>query len=309
MSGFYSLIDRSWTQNGGRGTLRFMKVRLIQSPYDTAQYEKRMGKGPSHFLKSGAVERLKALGHEVTAATVDPRPQFPAEVATSFAVMRGIGDEVRNALAINAFPLVLAGNCNTSVGTVSGLAPRKVGVLWFDAHADFNTPESSSTGFVDGMGLAILTGHCWRPLAESLPGYAPVPEANVILAGARDIDALEWERLSKSKITYLSDRDINDDAMERALGEAMDHLATGVDGIYLHVDLDVYDARIAPANHFRPPGGVAPDRLRDVIEFIVGRIPVVAAYVGSYDPDVDPDGVTLRSGLALIETIVPKALL
>lgn len=283
-----------------------MKVRLIQAPYDTALYQTRMGQGPACFLSNGAVDRLEALGHEVTVGTVDPRPQFPAEVATSFAVMRGVADEVRKALAANAFPLVLAGNCHTSVGTVSGMAPRRVGVVWFDAHADFNTPESSSTGFVDGMGLAILTGDCWRPLAESVSGFAPVPEENVILTGARDFGALEWERLSRSKITYLSDRDVNDDDINRKLGDTLNRLAPRVDGLYLHVDLDVYDAHIAPANHFRPPGGVAPERIRDVIEFIVCRVPVAAAYIGSYDPDVDPNGVTLRSGLALMETIVSQ---
>lgn len=286
-----------------------MRIRLIQAPYDTALYETRMGQGPRRFLNNGAVDRLEAMGHEVTVATVDPRPQFPAEVATGFAVMRGVADEVRNALASNAFPFILAGNCSTSVGTVSGLAPRRIGVVWFDAHADFNTPESSSSGFMDGMGLAILTGHCWRLLAAGISGYAPVPEDNVILAGARDFDSLEWDRLSNSKITYLSDRDINNSGIERQLGDALDRLATRVDGIYLHVDLDVYDARVAPANHFRPPGGVTPERLRDVIEFIVGRIPVLAVYVGSYDPDVDPEGITLRSGLVLMETIVANSLL
>jgi len=285
-----------------------MRIRLIQAPYDTALYQTRMGQGPKRFLDNGAVDRLEALGHEVIVATVDPRPQLPAEVASSFAVMRGVADEVRQALASHAFPLILAGNCNTSVGTVSGLAPRRIGVVWFDAHGDFNTPESSSTGFLDGMGLAILTGHCWRLLAADIPGFAPVPEDNVILAGARDFDSLESDRLSSSKITVLSDRDINNSGMERQLGGALDRLATRVDGIYLHLDLDVYDARIAPANHFRPPGGVTPERLRDVIEFIVGRIAVLAAYVGSYDPDVDPEGITLRSGLVLMETIAARDL-
>ena len=102
-------------------------------------------------MRNGAVGRLEALGHEVTVGIVDPKPELPAEVATSFAVMRGIGDEVRNALAANAFPLVLAGNCNTSVGIVSGLGPRRIGVVWFDAHADFHTPESlNRTGFAGG---------------------------------------------------------------------------------------------------------------------------------------------------------------
>ncbi|MDJ0944905.1 MAG: arginase family protein [Kiloniellales bacterium] len=284
-----------------------MKVRLIQAPYDTALYDTRMGRGPGRLLEGGAVERLEALGHEVSLGTVDPRPELPAEVATGFAVMRGVADEVRKARASKAFPLVLAGNCNTAVGTVSGLAPRRIAALWFDAHADFNTPDSSTSGFLDGMGLAILTGHCWRALAESVPGYAPVPEERVILAGARDFDARERERLAESRITCLSDRDLNDGGIERRLGDALDRLAPQVDAFYLHVDLDVHDPRIAPANHFRPPGGVTPERLRELVAFISRRVPVAAAYLGAYDPDVDPQGVTLGAGLALLETIVSEA--
>lgn len=284
-----------------------MKIRLIQVPYDTALYRTRMGSGPPCFLDNGAIDRLVGLGHEVSVATVDPRPALPAEIATAFEVMRGVADAVRTASAGDAFPLVLAGNCNTCVGTVGGLSPRRTGVVWFDAHADFETPDSSVTGSLDGMGLAILTGHCWRPLADGISGFVPVSEERVILAGIRDIEPSEQARLSASKITRLSDRDLAGGGAERRFVEALDRLAPHVDGIYLHIDLDVHDARIAPANQYRPPGGLTPPRLRQLVEMTADRIPLLAAALTAYDPAVDPERTTLASGLSLIETIAARA--
>jgi arginase len=96
-----------------------MRIRLISVPYDTAQREARMGLGPGCFLRHGAVERLQALGHDVVTAIIDAPSEFPAEVATAFDIMRLVAHEVRDAVAMDEFPLILAGNCNTSVGTVS----------------------------------------------------------------------------------------------------------------------------------------------------------------------------------------------
>ena len=262
-----------------------------------------MGRGPEHLLNGGAVERLEALGHQVTVAAVDPGPGLPAEIATGFAVMAAVAGRVDEAVADGAFPLVLAGNCSTATGTVSGLAPRRAGVVWLDAHADFNTPETSVSGFLDGMALAILTGHCWQPLAHGINGYAPVADQNVVLAGFRDVDPVERDRLSASPIACLTDQDINGSAMEQELVAALDRIATRVDGLYLHIDLDVHDPSIAPANQFRPPGGVTPARLRHVVEVIAGRMPILAAFLGAYDPDADPNGVTLASALDLMEAI------
>ena len=107
-SGFRPLRGAPWTSGKEPAWLCFTKVRLIQAPYDTALYETRMGQGPGRFLRHGAAERLEALGHEVALGTVDPRPEMLAEVATSFADMRGVADEVRTARESNAFPLVLA---------------------------------------------------------------------------------------------------------------------------------------------------------------------------------------------------------
>jgi len=281
-----------------------MQVRIIQSAYDTAHYNRRMGRGPGSFLKCGLAARLAGQGHEISVVEVDPKPEFPAELATGFAVMSAISEEVRGAQAEGAFPLVLAGNCNSAVGTVSGMAPRRTGVLWFDAHADFNTPETSGSGFLDGMGLSILAGHCWRPLAEQIPGYAPVPEENILLLGARDVDPLEKRRLSSSQITWLPDGILKGDPAASGLNDALDSLAERVDAVYLHVDLDVHDPLLAPANQFRPPGGLSPDRLREIIAIATERLPVAAAYFGAYDPEVDPEGKTRQSGMCLMETVL-----
>ena len=284
-----------------------MKITVIVSPYDSAQVRTRMGKGPDCFLASGLAARLEAQGHCVDEIAIDPRPTFPAEVETGFQVMQGVAEAVRGAVSNGACPLVLAGNCITSVGTVSGLSPRPVGVVWFDAHADFNTPETTTSGFLDGMGLAILTGRCWQTLAKSIPGYAPLAEDRIILAAARDVDAGEQARLSTSGITALSDRALTAEDGQAHLAAALNRLAERVEAVHLHIDLDVHDATVAPANHFQPPGGLSPARLRELVGLVAERLPVASAYLGAYDPDVDRSGVTLRSGFALIETILGKA--
>jgi len=281
-----------------------MQIRFIKVPYDTAQYEKRMGRGPGRILEAGAVARLQALGHEVEVRSVDPRPPFPAEVETAFAVMSGVAEEVRSALAEARFPIVLAGNCNTTVGAVSGLGPCRAGVVWFDGHADFETPETTTSGFIDGMGLAILTGQCWQGLARTIPGFAPVPGSDVILAGSSDVEPHERERIDASGVTYLSDRALNGGDGGSRLEAALDRMSERVEGIHLHIDLDVHDPKVARANHFRPPGGLTPARLRELTGRIVARVPVLSAAITAYDPEVDPAGVTLASCLTLLETLV-----
>jgi hypothetical protein len=91
--------------------------------------------------------------------------------------------------------LILSGNCNAGLGAIAGIDAAKAAIVWLDAHPDFHTPETSASGFLDGMGLAIATGACWGTLAGSIPGFLPVEERNTVLVGARDIDPGEQERL------------------------------------------------------------------------------------------------------------------
>lgn len=131
-----------------------------------------MGRGPdAAFLAGGLVERLEGAGHSVDVRVVETSNVFPTEVGTAFALNRQIAVHVHDAAARGEFPLILTGNCISSVGGLAGLDAANLGVLWFDAHADFNTPETTTTGFLDGMALAVAGGQCWIRLAASIPTF------------------------------------------------------------------------------------------------------------------------------------------
>jgi len=173
-------------------------IHLIQVPYDSGHFDARMGRGPSHLVTHGAAERLRGAGVTVCESVLRVENNFPTETAVTFDVLRETASAVREACADGMVPLVLAGNCNTTVGVVGGLQSPDVGVIWLDAHADFSTPESSSTGFIDGMGVAMLTGRCWTAATRTIPGFAPVPDECVLLVGQRDFDDDEVKRLEAS---------------------------------------------------------------------------------------------------------------
>src|SRR2546423_13798265 len=109
--------------------------------------------------------------------------------------MRMLSTAVRETREASRFPIVLAGNCNTAVGTLAGLGAESTGVAWFDAHGDFNTPETTTSGFLDGTAVAIITGRCWTQLACTVPEFAPIADERVCLIGTREVDALERDLL------------------------------------------------------------------------------------------------------------------
>src|SRR4051812_872973 len=186
-----------------------MHIHTILVPYDSGHRGERMGRGPLHFSEHGAAERLRSRGHDVVETIVEVATPFATEIGTSFAVYRSLADRVRTAVTGGGFPLILAGNCGSALGTVSGLRaaspndPSNIGVIWLDAHADFNTPETTASGFLDGMALAALTGQCWHVLTASIPGFRPVSDAHVVLVGARHNDAGEKQVLASSRLTRV----------------------------------------------------------------------------------------------------------
>jgi arginase len=268
-----------------------------------------MGVGPGHLLDNGLGEALRSEGRRPSVANVRHEREPTAEVATAFELHGLVSDQVRRALAEGEFPLVLSGNCNTAaVGALSAASPGDLGVVWFDAHGEFNTPETTTTGFIDGMGLAIAVGRCWKSMAKNVPGFAPVPEENVVMAWVREVDAAEQERLDASKVAVVSAHLIEEHGF-RALAAALDDLRTRVERVYVHLDLDVLDAeKVGKANEFAAEGGPNAEGLEAALGMVRERFAVAAAGIASYDPTFDANGQVLRLAIASARSLTdPKS--
>ena len=275
-----------------------MEIQILAVPYDSGYRGLRMGAGPEALLKAGLVDALRAAGHNVSVRLAElDADKWQAEIQSSFELMRMLSAAVREARDAGRFPIVLAGNCNTAVGTIAGLGASTTGVAWFDAHADFNTPETTTSGFLDGTAVAILTGRCWTQLAATVPGFSAIPDDRVSLIGTRDIDSLEGALLDDSAVTVVSPRRLKE-GLPKALGSIGEH----VDDIYVHLDLDALDAAVASANKFAVRGGLT---LQDM-DFALSRIGdgfrITGAALTAYDPEADSDGGAARAAIRLIKT-------
>jgi arginase len=187
-------------------------------------------------------------------------------------------------------PLVFAGSCDVAPGVLAGLADERCGVVWIDAHADFNTPSSSQSGFWPGMTLAVVTGDCGEQQRATL-GAPVVPGSHIALIGVRSLSpAAEAERLTASDLQVVGWRH---GRPEQPVTAALDRLAEGVQRVYVHLDLDALDPSIG-RGVVDPPvsGGLTASQLIDLLAAVWERFRIAAMTMATYVPAND-DGKTL----------------
>jgi arginase len=277
-------------------------VQLIHTASDSGRVGARMGQGPGRILAAGAAERLAAAGHQVETIRVEPRSPFPTEITTAFEIGRALSRQVRMASRQRRFPLILAGNCMASLGVVSGLPRGRTGLVWLDAHADFHTPETTRSGFLDGMALSTLAGHCWSTLTASTPGFHPVATEDILLLGARDVEQEERERLLAHDLLWRDVPAMRADP-EQVTG-SMIRLGETTDRVHLHLDLDVLDPdAVAPANGFAAPGGLTLPELLELIGRLRGCCRLGSATIASFDPAFDAEGRMCAAALEVLDAL------
>jgi arginase len=276
-----------------------VQTSIIAVPYDSGHARRRMGRGPEAFLSGGLAARLEQQGHSVEVRVIDASGGFSAEPATAFDLNRRVAAAVHAAVTCGAFPLVLSGNCISTVGALAGVGTSGLGLLWFDAHGDFNTPESTRTGFLDGMALSVACGGCWTAMAAEIPGFHPIAASRVVLAGARDFDPGERERFEAAGGRVVAVRALEDEGH----ATEVDALRDRVSRVYVHLDLDVLDPDEGTANQYVVPNGLRQPQVRRMLERV--RAGLAGLTLSAYDPDRDRDGRVLAAGIEFAATSVP----
>jgi arginase len=278
-----------------------VNTTIIQVPYDSGHKDVRMGCGPARLLR----ERSELPdARDISTETVAIDEPFPLEVGTAFRLALVLSDKVRQVRELNRLPLVLAGNCMSSIGTLAGLGASPMGVIWLDAHGDFNTPETTASGFLDGMALATVTGRCWQGLTASVPGFHAIPEGNVVLVGARDLDPKERESIQGSSMQMIEPKRIRNGGIRGSTEAALSILRGRVGRVYLHVDLDVLDLEEACVNQFSSKGGLTLSELFQLVQVVRERFTVAAASITAYDPVYDCGQKAAKAGVALMKELM-----
>ncbi|SDE78819.1 arginase [Halorientalis regularis] len=260
-------------------------VRIIGVPMDLGADRRGVDMGPSAIRYAGLAEEIEGLDvtctdwgdvHVPRPEGTDPDSGAPASGDAKFlgeteTVCTRLAHEVDDAVAGGDFPLVLGGDHSIAIGTASGVSREaETGFVWFDAHGDFNTPATTSSGNVHGMSLAAVLGK--GSFADT--DWAPAPnvsEENVALVGLRSIDEAERPNIRDSDVTAYSMTDIDARGVTEVVGEALDIATDGTDGVHVSLDLDWLDPTEAPGVGTPERGGVSYREAHAAMEIIAER--------------------------------------
>jgi arginase len=278
--------------------------------------------GPSALRVAGLNEKLAALGYEVEDlgnVIVDQPESLPVgpsharylpQIAHTCA---RLAEMVEKAADKGRFPLVLGGDHSIAMGTAAGvsrhLGRRKLGMIWLDAHADMNTPESSPSGNIHGMPLACCIGLGPQELTH-LAGYTPAVEpGSVVLVGLRSVDEIERLSVRDTGVHAFTMRDIDERGMLSVIQEAIRLATLGTAGFHLSIDMDAVDPSEAPGVGTPVPGGVTYREAHLAMEIVGDSGRLTSLEIVEVNPVMDVANRTALLGVELVLSAMGKRIL
>ena len=288
------------------------KIRIIGVPMDLGASRRGVDMGPSALRVAGLQSRLKQIGRQCedfgNIQVPQPEEQHFGEKNAKYLseiseTCKGLAEIVKKTLDEDLLPIVLGGDHSIAVGTAAGVAAhfgkksKTVGMIWLDAHADMNTPESSPSGNIHGMPLAAIMGYGPPELTE-LGGVKPMVQArNVALVGVRDLDAKERRLIKESGVHVFTMRDIDERGMREVMSEALRFASDETAGICVSLDMDFVDPSDAPGVGTPVRGGATYREAHLALEMIADSRAIVSFELVEINPVIDLHNTTATLGV------------
>lgn len=300
------------------------KATIIGVLMDLGADRRGVDMGPSAVRVADLNARLGALGYEVTDAGNIPvrnpemlsithgNAKYLPEIAEA---CRKLADQVEAALESCSIPIILGGDHSIAIGSVAGLSAfhykrnQKVGVIWFDAHGDMNTPESSPSGNIHGMPFAAILGHGAKELTH-ISGFAPkVEPEDCVLIGARSVDPDEAVALKASGIRVVTMRELDERGMSAVMDEAMWLASRRTAGFHVTMDMDFVDPDFAPGVGTPVPGGPTYRESHLAMEKVADSGKMLSFELTEINPVFDVSNKTAELGVQLILSAFGKKIM
>lgn len=294
-----------------------VKVDVIKNPYSGARNSPELSTNPDYIHAAGLERLIGEWGGELIRPIQDIR--LNAEQERQYGEWNrmalanaNFADVVREGLQDDLITIGLEANCNDLLGMLSGLKydsdgnSRRVGLVFIDAHGDFNVPETTLSGMLGGMPVAIAAGHALHNVRKTTGLEEPLPMSDIVWGGVRDLDPLEADRFTEHEVQQFSVQDVRE--LSANLKKQIDDLADRVDVVYVHIDMDVLDPAEVPGHNLTVADGPSSKDLAAAMTLMFENPKTVALGIASTPAfNLDPDGVSRQAALNLIEGAIKGA--
>lgn len=299
--------------------MNMLNISVIGVPSDFGQNRRGVDMGPSALRYAGAIECLEKLGHQVEDLGdlhIDKKfhdQDHPTlkNVDGVVDVSKRLANEVSTIVKKGSFPIVLGGDHSIAIGTLAGLAENyeNLGVIWYDAHADMNTEETSPSGNIHGMPLAVAMGYGANVLTDIQQAFQRVKPENIVLIGARSIDYGEKKFIREHGIQVYTMHDVDRLGMTSVMQEAIIHLeGQHVDGVHLSLDLDGIDPIYTPGVGTPVPGGLSYRESHLAMEMLQDSNLITSLELVEVNPILDERNRTAEVAVTLLGSLMGEQL-